>query len=283
MLNPADKARKEARKKELKKNKKQRQQVRSAAIEGRDPERIINDLENLDKLEFDIEKNNSTTSDTFFKDKRKRFKESLTRILDYYEKEDPEKHANLKKLLAEYERKHKTLERDFEAMKAAREVKIEDVFLPPEPNTDNLDEIAEDDPLMSETIYITPLTEGIKPPGCPPGLPPDLSQLVDSLKNSLVAPIPQIMPQNLMNFPSHPRRNQERREMYPPRDMRSNRPQGRTNKHPAPGEGDKKEIVSKSAVIESKPVIFMQKATKFVPSSVRPKISQSSSKKSPSS
>lgn len=282
VLNPADKARKEARKKELKKNKKQRQQVRSAAIEGRDPERIISDLENLDKLEFDIEKDTSSTSETLFKDKRKRLKESWTRILDYYEKEDPEKHAKLKKLESEYENKHKILEKDFEAMKAAREVKIEDIFLPPEPNTD-LDEITEDDPLMSETIYINPLIDGIKPPGCPPGLPPDLGQLVDSLKNSLAAPMPQPLPQNLLNLASLQRRkNQDRRERYPPREPRVDRPPGGRAVKSNPSTSSKKDTPVKAAVIESKPVIFLQKATKFVPASVRPKISQSNAKKSPS-
>jgi archaellum component FlaC len=41
---------KEARRKELKKNKKQRQQVREAVIKRIDPKTIFNDLDALDKL-----------------------------------------------------------------------------------------------------------------------------------------------------------------------------------------------------------------------------------------
>jgi hypothetical protein len=41
---------KEARRKELKKNKKQRQIVREAVIKQRDPKQIIDDLDLLDKM-----------------------------------------------------------------------------------------------------------------------------------------------------------------------------------------------------------------------------------------
>lgn len=286
VLNPADRARKEARKKELKKNKKQRQQVRSAVIESKDPEKIIADLEKLDELEFDVNRGSSSTSDTFFKDKRKRLKDSWARILLYYQKEDPEKYSKLKKLESEYEIKHKATEKNFDAVKAAQEVKIEDVFLPPEPDADTKnDEVADDDPLMSESVYITPLTGGMKPPGCPPGLPPDFKQLVESLKSSLAAPIPQTLPQNLLNL-ALPKNNFDRpHNKGPPRDgkdfKRARPPKAR---QAAPSNRDPKDVATskptKAAVIESKPVIFMPKATKFVPASVRSKIGRLDDKRS---
>lgn len=179
VLNPADKARKEARKKELKKNKKQRQQVRSAAIEKKDPEQLIADLEKLDKLEFDIA-NSRSTSDTLYKDKRKKLKDSWTKVLAYYQKEDPERYVKLKKIDTEYEQKYRKISREFEAVKAAREVKIEDVFLPPAVSD-----------LTTESEYVTPFMSGIKPPGCPPGLPPNLADIAASAQH-IMQPKPAI-------------------------------------------------------------------------------------------
>lgn len=293
ILNPADKARKEARKKELKKNKKQRQQVRSAAIERRDPEQILSDLEKLDKYEFDLT-TNQTVSDSFYKDKRKRLMESWTKVLAYYAKEDPERHVKLKKLETDYEVKHRKQAREFEGIKAAQELKIEDVFLPPEPSS-AIDEIPDDDPLLSDSIYITPLNEDMKPPGCPPGLPPDFKQVVDSLRTSLMYQntLEQLaLPASLINlglpqmdmtqmhqpYRRRPRgpdmeyhrsdqnrfkpRTQPRQKLDPSDPHTNNRPQGTTS----------------ATVIESKPVIFKPKVTKFIPSSVRHKLNKDEAK-----
>lgn len=41
---------KEARKKELKKNKKQRQLVRAAVLKGKDPSQIIEEMEKIDQM-----------------------------------------------------------------------------------------------------------------------------------------------------------------------------------------------------------------------------------------
>ena len=53
-MNPTDQARKEARRRELKKNKKQRQMVRTAVIKGKNPTDIILELEKLDDMEFNV-------------------------------------------------------------------------------------------------------------------------------------------------------------------------------------------------------------------------------------
>jgi hypothetical protein len=45
-------ARKEARKRELKKNKKQRQLVRAAVLKGKNPRELIVELEKIDDMEF---------------------------------------------------------------------------------------------------------------------------------------------------------------------------------------------------------------------------------------
>ena len=53
-MNPTDQARKEARRRELKKNKKQRQLVRTAVLKGKNPRDIIFELEKVDDMEFNI-------------------------------------------------------------------------------------------------------------------------------------------------------------------------------------------------------------------------------------
>ena len=52
-MNPTDQARKEARRRELKKNKKQRIAVRQAVIKTKDPNQMIKELEDLDNMELD--------------------------------------------------------------------------------------------------------------------------------------------------------------------------------------------------------------------------------------
>jgi WW domain-binding protein 11 len=49
-MNPTDQARKEARKQELKKNKKQRQMVRAAVLKGKDPQQILEEMEKIDQM-----------------------------------------------------------------------------------------------------------------------------------------------------------------------------------------------------------------------------------------
>lgn len=51
-MNPTDQARKEARKRELKKNKKQRQLVRAAVLKGKNPRELIVELEKIDDMEY---------------------------------------------------------------------------------------------------------------------------------------------------------------------------------------------------------------------------------------
>lgn len=294
ILNPADKARKEARKKELKKNKKQRQQVRSALIEKRDPEQIIADLEKLDELEYDITSYQSV-NDILYKDKRKRLKEAWSKILEYYSKEDPERHAKLKQLEAGYERKHRKLASQFEAIRAAQEVKLEDIFLPPEGNS-VIDDIADDDPLLESLSFIVVGQDNqIQPPGCPPGLPPDLRQIVESLKCNLISmdelnsqPLAYLQQQQQQQLaaPYIPSNNKQPHGQFRDKsrkfkkelnrlEEKSQWPQELNSQQANPPKGNvPNNIVSSKTVIESKPVLFKPKVTKFVPSSVRSKLSK---------
>jgi len=82
-MNPTDQARKEARKKELKKNKKQRQLVRTAVLKNKDPGLIIKELDKLDEVEYNpLEP--PQLAEKVLKDKRKKLKETLDRVMKLY-------------------------------------------------------------------------------------------------------------------------------------------------------------------------------------------------------
>ena len=67
-MNPTDQARKEARKRELKKNKKQRKLVRETVLKLKDPTQIVEEMFRLDMLGnpgFKITKKNHCNRDIF--------------------------------------------------------------------------------------------------------------------------------------------------------------------------------------------------------------------------
>lgn len=174
-VNPTDKARKDARKKELKKNKKQRLAVREAVIKSKDPQRILADLERLDQLQFNVGQQ-PTMNEKVLQEKRRKLKETWDRVMRMYHKEEKNKWVQYKRMEEEYERKRSEMQRHFEAVKSAENVSIEEIPLPP---------------CMSETIgpagprrtapsLVTHrITVSRPPPGPPPGIPPDLSELDD--------------------------------------------------------------------------------------------------------
>lgn len=107
-MNPTDQARKEARKRELKKNKKQRMMVRAAVLKMKDPKQIIRDMEKLDEMEFNPVQQ-PQLNEKVLKDKRKKLRETFERILRLYEKENPDIYKELRKLEVEYEQKRAQL------------------------------------------------------------------------------------------------------------------------------------------------------------------------------
>lgn len=128
-MNPTDQARKEARKKELKKNKKQRQMVRAAVLKGKDPNHLIGEMEKIDRMEFDVN-NPPQLNEKVLKDKRKKLRETFTRVLKLYEKEDPEQWRELRRLDLEYEQRRNLLVQYYESVKHAQQVQVEDIPLP---------------------------------------------------------------------------------------------------------------------------------------------------------
>ncbi|XP_023242545.1 WW domain-binding protein 11-like [Centruroides sculpturatus] len=112
-MNPTDQARKEARKRELKKNKKQRQMVRAAVLKGKDPHQLIADMEKIDQMEYSVTAP-PPLNEKVLRDKRKKLKETWERVLRLYYKEDPERWAELKKLEIEYEKRKNFLIKYYE-------------------------------------------------------------------------------------------------------------------------------------------------------------------------
>ncbi|XP_026553459.1 WW domain-binding protein 11 [Pseudonaja textilis] len=194
-MNPTDQARKEARKRELKKNKKQRMMVRAAVLKMKDPKQIIRDMEKLDEMEFNPVQQ-PQLNEKVLKDKRKKLRETFERILRLYEKENPDIYKELRKLEVEYEQKRSQLSQYFDAVKNAQHVEVESIPLPDMPHAPSnilIQDIplpgaqppsilkktsAYGPPVRPVTILPPPghgvprLPPGRKPPGPPPGPPP---------------------------------------------------------------------------------------------------------------
>ncbi|KAG1682970.1 WW domain-binding protein 11 [Nymphon striatum] len=214
-MNPTDQARKEARKKELKKNRKQRQMVRAAVLKGKDPNQLMVEMEKIDQMadfETDIENSEKDylevipisnmmliiqppLNEKVLKDKRKKFRETFQRILKLYEKEDREQWIELKKLEQDYEKKRNIMIQYFESVKHAEQVKLEEIPLPNLPGevpNNNASQIPlpDDIPLPTGPVTSQPQSilkkrhfiseqklhkSGKHPAGVPPGYPPPLS------------------------------------------------------------------------------------------------------------
>ncbi|XP_014243430.1 WW domain-binding protein 11 [Cimex lectularius] len=189
-MNPTDQARKEARKKELKKNKKQRQLVRAAVLKGKDPFLLIGEMEKIDNMEYNVLQP-SPLNEKVLKDKRRKLRETLDRVLKMYIKEDPEKWEELKRAEAEYEKRRMTMATYSEAVRHAQQVQVDDIPLPlaqlhpenmmalgltsqiPLPDMPMSLLLPPTSILRKRSAYSPPRTKA--PPGVPPGPPPELS------------------------------------------------------------------------------------------------------------
>ncbi|XP_027898451.1 WW domain-binding protein 11 [Xiphophorus couchianus] len=190
-MNPTDQARKEARKRELKKNKKQRMMVRAAVLKMKDPRQIIRDMEKLDEMEFNPVQQ-PLLNEKVLRDKRKKLRETFERIIHLYERENPETYKELRKLELEYETKRGQLALYFDSVKNAESVEVDSIPLPDMPHAPSNIHI-QDIPLpraqppsilkktsafgkpatgLASVPSLPRLPPGKKPPGPPPGPPP---------------------------------------------------------------------------------------------------------------
>uniref|UniRef100_H3CFM7 WW domain binding protein 11 n=1 Tax=Tetraodon nigroviridis TaxID=99883 RepID=H3CFM7_TETNG len=196
-MNPTDQARKEARKRELKKNKKQRMMVRAAVLKMKDPRQIIRDMEKLDEMEFNPVQQ-PLLNEKVLRDKRKKLRETFERIIRLYERENPETYKDLRKLELDYETKRGQLALYYDSVKNAESVEVDSIPLPDMPHAPSNIHI-QDIPLpgaqppsilkkttsfgkgplssSSGSVFaavpgVPRLPPGKKPPGPPPGPPP---------------------------------------------------------------------------------------------------------------
>ncbi|XP_004535095.1 WW domain-binding protein 11 [Ceratitis capitata] len=128
-MNPTDQARKEARKKELKKNKRQRQMVRAAVLKNKDPGQILEEMEKIDEMEYNVLQP-SPLNEKVLRDKRKKLKETFDRVMRLYHNDEPEHWAELKRKEVEYEKKRLKKQQYYESVKHAQSVQIDEIPLP---------------------------------------------------------------------------------------------------------------------------------------------------------
>ncbi|CAF1410702.1 unnamed protein product [Adineta steineri] len=181
IMNPTDQARKEARKKELKKNKKQRLLVRQNVLKGKNPRGLISDMEHLDRMEYDPI-NPSPYNIKVLQEKRKKVKETWDRVYRLYSKEQPDSALQMDTLLAEYEKSRAQLITWFESVKETQRVTIDEIPMPELPSGSTAS--APDTPrsILKQKDSIEPSQRIViskKPPGPPIGRPPILSDNED--------------------------------------------------------------------------------------------------------
>ncbi|KAJ2944236.1 hypothetical protein O0L34_g18217 [Tuta absoluta] len=192
-MNPTDQARKEARKKELKKNKRQRQMVRAAVLKMKDPTQILEELQKIDEMEYNVLQP-SPLNEKVLKEKRKKLRETFDRVLKMYDKDEPEKWVELKRQEMEYEKRRAHLISYYESVKHAQSVQVDDIPLPTLQVPENLiyGNVPSQIPLPIESTLpnmpVKPILKkdsvykerpsGAEPPGVPPGPPVDLAMLV---------------------------------------------------------------------------------------------------------
>ncbi|XP_046400268.1 WW domain-binding protein 11 [Ischnura elegans] len=192
-MNPTDQARKEARKKELKKNKKQRQMVRAAVLKGKDPLQLIAEMEKIDQMEYNVLQP-PPLNEKVLKDKRKKLKDTFERVLKLYNKEDPDRWSELKRLESEYERSRAGLVAYFESVRHAQQVTVDEIPLPlPLPS------LMQTDPSLAVIIGTEeedPTTQIPLPADLPlpPSLLPPTAPIQAAIASSLATAFPNLPP-----------------------------------------------------------------------------------------
>ncbi|CAL8073479.1 unnamed protein product [Calicophoron daubneyi] len=185
-MNPTDQARKEARKRELKKNKKQRMAVRHAVLKAKDPLQLLEETALYDKQEYDPSVQ-AQLNERVIQEKRRKLLETFDRLVILYRKEDVDYANRLQAARLDYDKRRHDMMLYYEQVKLAERVKASDIPLPKLPQS-QMGLIASDIPLptgnYAKSILKKPgvpglpppiLPAGRKPPGPPPGPPPELS------------------------------------------------------------------------------------------------------------
>lgn len=166
-MNPTDQWRKEQRRRELKKNKKQRLNVREAVLRMKEPLVILEEIDEIERLEAEVSTPQPT--DKSLQEKKRKLHASLDRIVKYYQKEDPKKGAEVKKLILDSEKKRRERSQLYNSYTAARsQINVEDIPMP-----DSMPQGLGDIP-MPQALGLDEEREpgSLVPPPPPPGSPP---------------------------------------------------------------------------------------------------------------
>lgn len=154
--------------------------VREAVLKSKDPRKILEEIEKIENMENDAGPV-PLPNDKALKDKKRKLKETLDRMVGLLEKDDPSQSGLLRQLIAESERKRliAQMSANESRQKAlAEEARIPaDIPLPPNiplPHAGML--MPSDIPLPGPLPGQLPLPPGLIPPGPPPGPPPTLPQ-----------------------------------------------------------------------------------------------------------
>ena len=158
---------------------------------------IIAELERLDHIQYSVEEVSKLNPEVI-ENKRKKLKETLSKIMGMYKKEDQATYDQIKRLEMNYEGKRANLIKRYEAVNSAKQVNLEEIPLP----------FAGDDLIggslsaSSTSFYRTnrsstsssceeqryhltitgEVRSDLKPPGCPALVPPSIEQLEEELR-----------------------------------------------------------------------------------------------------
>lgn len=175
--------------------------VRQAVLKGKDPAQLLDEMEKIDEMEYNVLQP-SPLNEKVLKEKRKKLKETFDRVMRLYHTEDPELWSELKRKELEYEKKRNKRISYFESVRQAESIQIDDIPLPSAkegltPSLNALPRIQ----LPPPALIIPPIPQALvmqvtKPPeepmeeefddeqlingpSCPPGPPPNLDAMED--------------------------------------------------------------------------------------------------------
>lgn len=168
--------------------------VRAAVLKMKDPTQILEELQKIDEMEFNVLQP-SPLNEKVLKEKRKKLKETFDRVLKMYDKDDPEKWVELKRQEMEYEKTRAHLISYYESVKHAQSVQLDDIPLPalqipeelmfghlsqniPLPIDTIPKEVHVKSILKKDSVYNKEKPAGVEPPGVPPGPPVDYMVLI---------------------------------------------------------------------------------------------------------
>lgn len=182
-----DQFHKRRRKCELKKNKLQRDTTRKAVLKNQNHIELIKEMERIDSILLNPSRD-SEVHENVLKGKKNKLREKFMKMIQMYEKDEPETAKQLKAAEAEYLKKRVELVAMHEQIKKAENVDLNSITLPTEPSSHQMV-----DPNMVCHIPFPTVVKpqfdralkNLKPAGPPPGSPPSLSDLEDDILEGL--------------------------------------------------------------------------------------------------